>query len=84
MNCRPVFYIQYFTQILKILRCVCFKCSKLKISKQKFKHLLDLEPKAHGNKFSWKQKKCVVVVMKLKMDVVVNNQIQLKRIWLLL
>ena len=28
---RPVFYIQYFSTILKILRCVCFKCSKLLI-----------------------------------------------------
>ena len=29
---RPVFYIQYFNTILKILRCICFKCSKLLIS----------------------------------------------------
>ena len=27
---RPVFYIQYLNTILKILRCVCTKCSKLK------------------------------------------------------
>jgi DNA-directed RNA polymerase II subunit RPB1 len=26
---RPVFYIQYLSTILKVLRCVCFKCSKL-------------------------------------------------------
>jgi DNA-directed RNA polymerase II subunit RPB1 len=32
---RPVFYIQYINTVLKILRCVCFKCSKLKISKIK-------------------------------------------------
>ena len=32
---RPVFYIQYLSTILKCLRCVCFKCSKLLISKQK-------------------------------------------------
>ena len=37
---RPVFYIQYITTILKILRCVCFKCSKLLISKEKYKYLL--------------------------------------------
>jgi DNA-directed RNA polymerase II subunit RPB1 len=37
---RPVFYIQYLTTILKILRCVCFKCSKLLISKEKYKYLL--------------------------------------------
>jgi len=27
---RPVFYIQYLNTIMKILRCVCIKCSKLK------------------------------------------------------
>ena len=32
---RPVFYIQYLSTIQKILRCVCFKCSKLLISKEK-------------------------------------------------
>jgi len=40
---RPVFYIQYFSTILKILRCVCFKCSKLLISKEKFKQALKLQ-----------------------------------------
>jgi DNA-directed RNA polymerase II subunit RPB1 len=39
---RPVFYIQYLSSILKILRCVCFKCSKLLISKQKYKQALKL------------------------------------------
>ena len=34
---RPVFYIQYLATITKIVRCVCFKCSKLKISKNKYK-----------------------------------------------
>ncbi len=37
---RPVFYIQYLNTIIKILRCVCIKCSKLLISKDKYKHLL--------------------------------------------
>ena len=37
---RPVFYIQYLNTILKILRCVCIKCSKLLISKSKHKHIL--------------------------------------------
>ena len=40
---RPVFYIQYLNQVIKILRCVCLKCSKLLISKEKYKYLL-LEP----------------------------------------
>jgi DNA-directed RNA polymerase II subunit RPB1 len=40
---RPVFYIQYLTTILKILRCVCIKCSKLKISKENYKQALKLK-----------------------------------------
>ena len=39
---RPVFYIQYLSTILKILRCVCFKCSKLLVSKEKYKQALKL------------------------------------------
>ena len=30
---RPVYYIQYLNTILKVLRCVCIKCSKLLINK---------------------------------------------------
>ena len=37
---RPVYYIQYFSTILKILKCVCFKCSKLKINKEKHRFCL--------------------------------------------
>jgi DNA-directed RNA polymerase II subunit RPB1 len=39
---RPVFYIQYLSTILKCLRCVCFKCSKLLVSKEKYKQALKL------------------------------------------
>ena len=39
---RPIFYIQYFGTIMKILRCICFKCSKLLISKEKYKHVLEM------------------------------------------
>ena len=38
---RPVFYIQYLNNIIKILRCICFKCSKLRICKDKYKYLLE-------------------------------------------
>ena len=38
---RPVFYIQYLNTILKILRCICVKCSKLLISKSKHHHILE-------------------------------------------
>ena len=40
---RPVYYIQYLTTILKCMRCVCFKCSKLKISKEKYKQALKFQ-----------------------------------------
>ena len=39
---RPVFYIQYLGTIVKLLRCVCFKCSKLLINKEKYKQALKL------------------------------------------
>jgi len=39
---RPVFYIQYLSTIQKILRCTCFKCSKLLISKEKYKQALKM------------------------------------------
>ena len=32
---RPVYYIQYLSAILRILRMVCFKCGKLLASKEK-------------------------------------------------
>ena len=46
---RPVFYIQYLSTITKIVKCVCFKCSKLKISKQKYKYLLKMPAEKRWN-----------------------------------
>ena len=43
---RPLFYIQYLTTIIKILRCICVKCSKLLISKDKYKHVLEISSEA--------------------------------------
>jgi DNA-directed RNA polymerase II subunit RPB1 len=40
---RPVFYIQYLSTIQKCMRCVCFKCSKLLISKDKYKQALKIQ-----------------------------------------
>ena len=40
---RPVFYIQYLSTIQKCMRCVCFKCSKLLISKEKYKQALKIQ-----------------------------------------
>jgi len=46
---RPVFYIQYLSTIQKVLRCVCFKCSKLLVSKEKYKQALKIQ-----NQHRWK------------------------------
>jgi len=41
---RPVFFIQYLKDIMKISRCVCFKCSKLLLNKNSHKHILRMTP----------------------------------------
>ena len=46
---RPVFYIQYLNTIMKILRCVCIKCSKLKISKENYKQALKMTGEERWN-----------------------------------
>jgi DNA-directed RNA polymerase II subunit RPB1 len=43
---KPVFYIQYLSTIQKVLRCVCFKCSKLLISKEQYKQALKMQNQA--------------------------------------
>ena len=58
---RPVFYIQYLTSLMKILRCVCIKCSKLLINKEKYNYLLDLNTEERWQKvftFASKKKRC--------------------------
>lgn len=40
---RPVYYTQFFKLVMKILRCICFKCGKLLIDKTTYKHLLKLK-----------------------------------------
>ena len=39
---RPVFFIQHLKEIMKISRCVCFKCSKLLINKKQHKHISEV------------------------------------------
>jgi DNA-directed RNA polymerase II subunit RPB1 len=41
---RPVFFIQHITHVMKILKCVCFKCSKLLINKDQYKHVSSMNP----------------------------------------
>ena len=38
---RPVFFMQHFKEIIKICKCVCFKCSKLLIDKENHKHIME-------------------------------------------
>jgi len=47
---RPVFYLQYLTQIMKTLKCICLKCSKLRISKIQYKHIMNSPPKSRFEK----------------------------------
>ena len=46
---RPVFYIQFLNTIQKILKCVCFKCSKLLVDKEKHMFVLNM-----ANEQRWK------------------------------
>jgi len=39
---RPVFFIQHIKEIMKICRCVCFKCSKLLVNKNRHQHILKM------------------------------------------
>ena len=45
----PLFHIQYLSTVMKIMRCVCYKCSKLLISKDQFKQAMDMAPEARWN-----------------------------------
>jgi DNA-directed RNA polymerase II subunit RPB1 len=38
---RPVIHINHLKEIVKICKCVCFKCSKLLINKNDYKHIID-------------------------------------------
>ena len=46
---RPVIFIQHLKEIIKICKCVCFKCSKLKINKDKYKHALGMSNEERWN-----------------------------------
>uniref|UniRef100_A0A6C0IPB4 DNA-directed RNA polymerase n=1 Tax=viral metagenome TaxID=1070528 RepID=A0A6C0IPB4_9ZZZZ len=41
---RPVFHVQHIKEIIKIAKCVCYKCSKLLVNKNNHKHILDYSP----------------------------------------
>ena len=41
---KPIFYIQYLSTVIKILKCVCFRCSNLLINKQLHEYALKMLP----------------------------------------
>ena len=41
---QPVFYVKYLPTVIKILHSICFKCSKLRINKNTYKHALQMKP----------------------------------------
>lgn len=45
---RPVYYMQYLVSIQKCMKCVCWKCSKLLISKDKYKQALKMDSNARS------------------------------------
>jgi DNA-directed RNA polymerase II subunit RPB1 len=58
---RPVFYYQYLPSIMKILKCVCIKCSKLLISKEANKECVSMKPDerwSHVHHLATKVKRC--------------------------
>lgn len=46
---KPVFYVQYLTTVMKILKCICFKCSKLRINKEKYTEALQMSSDERWN-----------------------------------
>lgn len=58
---RPVFFTQYLKEIMKISKCVCYKCSKLLIDKKQYLHLLNISAEKRWDqvsKLATKVKRC--------------------------
>ena len=47
---RPVYYIQFLPMIMNVLKCICIRCSKLRIDKEHHKDLLNRKGEAR-----WKE-----------------------------
>lgn len=41
---KPIFYIQYLNTVIKILKCVCFRCSTLLVNKKMHTYVLNMLP----------------------------------------
>jgi len=48
----PVFYFQYMNMVIRLLRCVCFRCSKLLVDKSDPKVLEQIGKKIGQNRFN--------------------------------
>jgi DNA-directed RNA polymerase II subunit RPB1 len=46
---RPVYYIQFLDNVMKVLRCVCIRCAKLRIDKNLRKDLLNRRGESRWN-----------------------------------
>jgi len=58
---RPVFFTQHLREIMKISKCVCFKCSRLLINKTQHMHALQMTAEDrwdYVNKLATKVKRC--------------------------
>jgi DNA-directed RNA polymerase II subunit RPB1 len=58
---RPVIFTQHLKDIMKIAKCVCYKCSKLLINKDDHKHILNWSPGkrwTYVSKLASKVKRC--------------------------
>jgi DNA-directed RNA polymerase beta' subunit len=47
----PVYHMQFITTVLKLLHCVCFRCSKLLVSKTNKKLLKNIKDRVGENRF---------------------------------
>ena len=58
---RPVFFMQHIKEIMKVSKCVCFKCSRLLINKTKHMHALEMKSEDrwdYVSKLAAKVKRC--------------------------
>ena len=49
---KPVFWVQYLSTVIKVLKCVCFKCSKLLIEKEEYEYLDNYNHSKRWDKFN--------------------------------
>jgi DNA-directed RNA polymerase beta' subunit len=73
---RPVFFIQHLKEIMKILKCVCFKCSKLLISKEQHRQPSISKHPTDGITFTNFVQKSSVAAKQLNKDAVVSSPIR--------